>query len=83
MAVLEINDLQDKVLETVRTTQDNVAEAVKGVVAQLPSLPYPDQLPKPAELVDRAWGYAQQVFDSQRDFVSKVVSAIPTGSTSS
>ena len=82
MAVLEISELQDKVLETVRTSQDNVADAVKGITEKLPSLPYPEQLPKPAEIVERAFGFATQVVEVQRAFVNKVVGSLPFGGQS-
>jgi hypothetical protein len=80
MAVLELNEIQEKVLETVRTSQESIADAVKGIAEKIPSLPYPEQLPKPAELVDRAVGFAGQVLETQRSFAKKVVDAFPVGS---
>src|SRR5262245_35666891 len=56
VAVLEITDVQDRVLDAVRTGQDAVVDAVKTVADKLPSwseLPYADQLPSPGEVVDR------------------------------
>ena len=79
MAVLEITDVQDKVLDAVRTGQDAVVDAVKTVADKLPSwsdLPYTDQLPAPGEVVDRAFGYAEQVIDTQREFARKLVEAL-------
>jgi hypothetical protein len=79
MAVIELDEIQAKVLETVRTTQDSVVDTVKGVAEMLPSLPYPEQLPKPAEVVDSALGFAGKVFEAQKSFAQKVVAAIPVG----
>ena len=79
MAVLEITDIQDKVLDVVRTGQDAVVDAVKTVADKLPSwsdLPYTDRLPAPGEVVDRAFGYAEQVIDTQREFAKKLVDAL-------
>ena len=79
MAVLEITDVQDKVLDAVRTSQDAVVDAVKTVADKLPSwsdLPYTDQLPAPGEVVDRAFGYAEQVIETQREFAKKLIEAL-------
>jgi hypothetical protein len=79
VAVLEITDVQDKVLDVVRTGQDAVVDAVKTVADKLPSwsaLPYADQLPSPGEVVDRAFGYTEQVIDTQREFARKLVDAL-------
>lgn len=79
MAVLEITDVQDRVLDAVRTSQDAVVDAVKTVADKLPSwseLPYADQLPSPGEVVDRAFGYAEQVVETQREFAKKLVDAL-------
>jgi hypothetical protein len=79
VAVLEITDVQDKVLDAVRTGQDAVVDAVKIVGDKLPSwsdLPYADRVPAPGEVVDRAFGYAEQVIDSQREFAKKLVDAL-------
>jgi hypothetical protein len=79
VAVLEITDVQDKVLDAVRTGQDAVVDTVKTVADKLPSwseLPYTDQLPSPGELVDRAFGYTEQVIDTQREFARKLVDAL-------
>lgn len=79
MAVLEITDVQERVLEAVRTGQDAVVDAVKTVADKLPSwseLPYADQLPSPGEVVDRAFGYTEQVIDNQREFAKKLIDAL-------
>ena len=79
MAVIELDEIQAKVLETIHTTQDSVADTVKGVAEMLPSLPYPEQLPKPADVVDSAMEFAGKVFEAQKSFAQRVVAAIPVG----
>jgi hypothetical protein len=84
VAALEITDVQDKVLDAVRTGQDVVVDAVKTVADKLPSwseLPYTDQLPAPGEVVDRAFGYAEQIIDTQREFAQKLVEALKLDGT--
>lgn len=84
MAVLEITDVQDQVLDAVRTSQDAIVDAVKTVADKLPSwseLPYADRLPAPGEVVDRAFGYAEQVIDTQREFAKKLVEALKLDGT--
>ena len=79
MAVLEITDVQERVLEAVRTGQDAVVDAVKTVADKLPSwseLPYADQLPSPGEVIDRAFGYTEQVIDTQGEFAKKLIDAL-------
>jgi hypothetical protein len=79
VAVLEITDVSEQVLDAVRTGQNAVVDAVKTVAEQLPSwseLPYADRLPAPGEVVDRAFGYAEQVIDNQRDFAKKLAAAV-------
>jgi hypothetical protein len=79
VAVLEIDDVQETVLGAVRTGQDAVIDAVKTVADNLPSwpeLPYADRLPAPGEVVDRAFGFAEQVIDNQHDFAKKLVDAL-------
>jgi hypothetical protein len=79
VAVLELDDVQEQVLHAVRTGQDRVIDAVKTVVDKLPSLPElpgSDRLPAPGEVVDKAFGYAEQVIDTQREFAKKLVDAL-------
>jgi hypothetical protein len=79
VAVLEIDDVQAQVLDAVRTGQDAVIDAVKTVTDKLPSLPelpYADRLPAPGEVVDRAFGYAEQVIEAQHEFAKKLVDAL-------
>jgi hypothetical protein len=79
VAVLEIDDVQEQVLDAVRTGQDAIIDAVKTVTDRLPSLPelpYADRLPAPGVVVDRAFGYAEQVIEAQHEFAKKLVEAL-------
>lgn len=77
-----ITALEDQVLETIRQTQDAVVKAVKtwadagkNVVPDLPPLPFAEQLPNTAELIDNAFGFADRLLSAQRDFASAVLDA--------
>jgi hypothetical protein len=74
--VLEYTDkIQDKVLDAVKASQDaivDVAQKVADALPAPPSLPFVDQLPPPAEVIDRAFGYAERLLDAQREFASKL-----------
>jgi hypothetical protein len=79
VAVLEIDDVQQQVQEAIRTGQNAVIDVVKTVADKLPSLPElpgSDRLPAPGEVVDKAFGFAEQVIDNQRDFAKKLVDAL-------
>ena len=85
MTVTEIvTTWEDQVLETVHQGQEAVLKAV-GMWAEaganvLPkpvvSLPYSDQLPNPAELVERYFDYTAKLLNAQRDFVGAVIDAV-------
>ena len=73
---------QDQFLATVRQSQQAVvdavaawAQAVKDITPPAPAIPAADQLPKPQEVVDNAFDFAQKLLDAQRDFAQNVSSA--------
>jgi hypothetical protein len=77
-------ELQGQVLDTIRKSQETVVEAMKNwadtVQALTPSLPVPsmpfsDKLPKPADLVANAYDFAGQLLASQRKFAEDVLAA--------
>ena len=69
--------LQDQLLDALRVVQEGIGEAVEqvgDVVRPLvPELPF--SLPAPSELVDRAFGTAERVIASQREFAGRIVAA--------
>src|SRR5258708_1966875 len=73
---------EDQVLETVRQSQDAVvkpvrlwAEASKNLIPELPSLPFSDQIPTPAELVERYFQYADKLLGAQKEYIGAVLEA--------
>jgi len=73
---------EDQVLETVRQSQDAVvkpvrlwAEASKNLIPELPSLPFSDQIPTPAELVERYFQYADKLLGAQKEYIRAVLEA--------
>jgi hypothetical protein len=73
---------EDQVLETVQKSQDIVLKAVNtwaeagGKLLPKPvSMPYSDELPTPAELVERYYRYSVKLLNSQKDFVNAVLDA--------
>src|ERR1700691_1335190 len=75
-------EVQVEILNTVRKTQDAVADAIRPRSMPLPSLPYTDKRPKPEEFVASAYDFAEQLLASQRKFAENVLHAttpMPTG----
>lgn len=79
-----VQTVQDQVLATVKAGQEIVVDAVRSVAGtveqvlpDLPAVPYVDQLPKPAEVADAAFGFAEKLLSSQREFVAELLAAVP------
>ena len=73
---------QDQVLIALKQSQDAVVKAVEtwsGAVGQLPSppieVPFSEELPKPAEIIETTFEFAQKLLDAQRDFARNVLRA--------
>ena len=74
---------EDQVLETVHQSQEAVVKAV-GIWAEaggnlIPkpiSMPYSDQIPNPAELVEHYFEYSAKLLDAQKAFVRAVLDAV-------
>ena len=73
-------EIEDRVVDKVRTLQQPVVEYVrKGkeqAEAQLSKLNYPENLPKPAEVVESGVTFAKGLLDSQREFVTGLVDRV-------
>lgn len=77
-----ISTWEDQVLETVRQSQEAVVKAV-GIWAEaggnlIPkplALPYSDQIPAPAELVEQYFQYSAKLLNTQKEFVGAVLDA--------
>ena len=77
-------EIQTEVLDTVRKSQEMLADAVKRWAdavqsvtpsIPMPNLPYGDKLPKPEELVANAYDFAEQLLISQRKFAESMLEA--------
>jgi hypothetical protein len=79
-----VKTVEDQVLATVKAGQEIVVDAVRSiagsleqVIPDLSSVPYLDQLPKPAAAADAAFGFAEKLLTSQREFVAELLAAVP------
>lgn len=77
-----ITALEDQVLETVRQGQEAVVKAVstwaevgKNLIPDLPPLPFADQLPATADLVENYFAFADKLLSAQHEFASAVLEA--------
>ncbi len=74
---------QEQTLKTVRQGQQAIVEAVRAwantvekAIPDAPSaLPYADELPKPQELVETSFAFAEQFLKAQREFVENLLEA--------
>jgi hypothetical protein len=74
--------VEEQVLRAVTTNQAAVVEAVRRwaetvekIVPELPTPPRPESVPDPAELVDRAFGFATALLAAQREFTHDLLAA--------
>jgi hypothetical protein len=95
MASTVTQELQDQFLSTVRKSQEMALEAIKTLVDTIQNitpkvpavdLPFADKLPKPQEVVDSGYDFAEKLLTSQRRFAEEVVKAtaalLPSNGTS-
>ena len=77
-------ELQGQILDTIRKSQETMTDAIRTwastVQSMTPSLPVPsapfaDTLPKPADVVASAYDFAEQLLAQQRKFAEDVVEA--------
>ena len=76
-----LSGLQDQILDLMKTVQEPAVGAVEKVVESVegflpedrPAVPFADSLPNPAEAIDLAFGYAEQLVDGQHDFVKAIL----------
>ncbi len=84
MAGYSTRDLQAEFLDTIRTSQETVVEAVKTWVATVravtPKVPFAQvplvaRLPKPENVVTSAYDLAEKLLSNQRQFAEELVKA--------
>jgi hypothetical protein len=79
---------QEQVLDAIRQSQDATLQFVQawseGVtnltsnLPELPKLPTITALPKPEELSDQFFSFAQKLVSAQQEFVKKLIAVLPT-----
>jgi hypothetical protein len=77
--------VQDQVLGAIKLGQDAVLSAVDTLAEKagsiteklpdLPTAPFADRMPKPADVVDSYFTFAQKMLANQKDFTSRLVDA--------
>ena len=77
-------DIQDEFLSTIRKSQETVIDAIKSWVESVQSItpkipavqvPGAEKLPKPLDVVESAYDFAEQLLASQRKFAEEVLKA--------
>ena len=73
---------QDTTLKAIRQGQQAIVEGVKAwtnafekVIPETPALPYSDELPKPKEIVQSSFDFAEQLLKVQREFAESILDA--------
>lgn len=79
---------QEQVLDAIKQSQDAALQFVQawseGVtkltssLPELPTLPAVAALPKPDELSDQFFGFAQKLMTAQQEFVKKLIAVLPS-----
>jgi hypothetical protein len=83
MSVLEsVANVQDQVLDAMKAGQDAVLSAVTTMVEKtapiadkLPTPPFADQMPNGVDVLDKAFGFAEKLLASQKEFATKLIEA--------
>jgi 3-methyladenine DNA glycosylase AlkC len=79
--------VQEQVLDALKRSQDATlqivsawGESVSKLATKLPDMPKMptiDSLPKPSEITDQFFDFAQKLMASQQEFVKKLIDALP------
>jgi len=69
-----INDSQAQLLGTLKQGQDAIVDGLKGL-SNL-EMPTTSDLPDPSEAINKAFGFGQELLDSQLKFVGSVIDAV-------
>ena len=82
MASTATQDVQEQILSTIRKSQEIALDALKSwvetvqsVTAKIPSVdvPFADRLPKPHDLIDNGYKFAEQFLGNQKKFADEVL----------
>jgi hypothetical protein len=71
--------VQDEILNAVKAGQDAVlsavdslADAATPITEKLPEAPFADLLPKPVDVIENYFSFAQKLLANQKDFALKL-----------
>lgn len=86
-AAAEEARVQDQVLDAIKRSQESALKIVSAwsenvakltpKLPEMPKLPLIDSLPKPEEISDQFFEFAQKLMDAQQEFVKKLVETLP------
>ena len=78
-----VKTVEKQILDAIRYGEDAVVKTVQSwveagrkVAPSLFSLPYPEQLPAPGEVIDHVYNLVDEFTTSQRDFAKKLLGAV-------
>ena len=72
-----VTSTQDQVIATLKQGEEAIVDGLRSVGDTVEGfVPFTASLPKPADVVESAFGFANTVLASQRDFVESVLSAV-------
>jgi hypothetical protein len=79
-----ITQVEDQLVDTLKTAQEPTVDVVRRAaqyVADLlpenrPELPFADQLPAPAEVVENAFAFAQTLLDVNHQYAKALLDAV-------
>ena len=79
--------LQDQVLDAIRKSQEATLKVVSAwsesvakiapKLPEMPKLPLVDSLPKPGEISDKFFKFAQELMATEHEFVQRLLDALP------
>ena len=67
---------QDAVLQAVSLWSESV-QKIAPSLPDMPSLPLSDSFPKPEEVSDQFFSFAQKMLDEQQEFVKRLIEVLP------
>jgi hypothetical protein len=78
-----ITKVEDQIVDTIKAAQEPTVDVVRRVAEFVddllpedrPELPYAEQLPSPAEVVENAYAFAQTLLDLNHQFAKALLDA--------
>ena len=74
--------VQDQVLDAIKAGQSAIisavstfAESASPITGKLAAVPFAARLPKPADVLETAFGFAEKLLATQKEFTTKLVDA--------